>query len=151
MWTQLDPNGRRAKWISIFLEYDLEINPKNLVKGQVLSKMMAQSNCVVLGVNLLDDLSDNTAQSEEGQVHPYFYASLWCNDVLYVLQNLQAPLELNKTQATVVKLKVVKFCILNGYLYWKDPGEVLFNCLLENEAKEKMQEFHKGDCGGHLY
>ena len=25
------------------------------------------------------------------------------------------------------------------------------NGLLENEAKAKIQEFHKEDCGGHLY
>jgi hypothetical protein len=28
---------------------------------------------------------------------------------------------------------------------------MLLNFLLEEEAKEKMKEFHKGHCGGHLY
>ena len=63
-----------------------------------------------------------------------------------MLQNLQDPPELNKEQARDVNLKVVKFLILNDYLYWKDPGGVLLNCLLENEAKAKIQEFHKEDC-----
>ena len=27
----------------------------------------------------------------------------------------------------------------------------MLNCLLEEEAKKKIKEFHKGDCGGHLY
>ena len=36
-------------------------------------------------------------------------------------------------------------------MYWKDPRGVLVNCLLEDEAKEKIDEFHKSDCGGHLY
>jgi hypothetical protein len=58
---------------------------------------------------------------------------------------------LTKTHAKFVKLKDAKYCILNGYLYWKDPIGVLLNRLLENEANEKIQEFHKGDCGGHLY
>ena len=48
-----------------------------------------------------------------------------------------------------MKLKATKFCILNQYLYWKDPGGVLLNFLLENEAQQNMKEFHKGDCGGH--
>ena len=47
------------------------------------------------------------------------------------------------------KLKSVKFCILNKFLYWKDPDGVLLNCLLENEATQTMKKFHKGDCGGH--
>ena len=50
-----------------------------------------------------------------------------------------------------VKLKAAKFCILNKFLYWKDPGGILLNCLLEGEAKHKIKEFHSGDYGGHLY
>lgn len=49
--TQAEPDGRRAKWISTLLEYYLEIRPTKLVKGQGLAKLMAQSNCEVLGVN----------------------------------------------------------------------------------------------------
>ena len=58
---------------------------------------------------------------------------------------------MNKEHAKDIKLKAVKFCILNDYLYWKDPRGVLLNCFLENEAKAKIQEFHKEDCWGYLY
>ena len=47
--TQFEPKGIRAKWITILLEYDLEIKPTKLIKGQGLEKMMAKSNCDVLG------------------------------------------------------------------------------------------------------
>ena len=40
--TQPNQKERRAKWISILLEYDLEIKPTKLVKGRGLAKMMAQ-------------------------------------------------------------------------------------------------------------
>ena len=39
--TQLDPKGRRAKWIVILLHYDLEIKHTKLIKGQGLAKLMA--------------------------------------------------------------------------------------------------------------
>ena len=39
--TKSDPHGRRAKWIAVLLEYDLEIKPTKLIKGQGLAKMMA--------------------------------------------------------------------------------------------------------------
>lgn len=39
--TQLEPDGKRGKWISLLLEYDMEINPTKLVKGQGLEKLMA--------------------------------------------------------------------------------------------------------------
>ena len=39
--TQVEPEGRRAKWITTLLEYDIEIRPTKLVKGQALMKLMA--------------------------------------------------------------------------------------------------------------
>ena len=68
-----------------------------------------------------------------------------------MIKNLQAPPELTSAQARSVKLKSSRYCILNDYLYWKDPGGILLNCLLETEVKEKINEFHKKHCGGHLY
>lgn len=89
--------------------------------------------------------------SDQVEVCPYFIASLWYKDNIHVLQHLQAPYGLSKTQARSLKLKAAKFCIIDRYLYWKDPRGVLLNCLLDGESKEKMHEFHKGDCDGHLY
>ena len=43
--TQPDQEGKIEKWIVVLLEYDIEINPTKLIKGQGLAKMMANSNC----------------------------------------------------------------------------------------------------------
>ena len=80
---------------------------------------------------------------------PDFSISPWYVDIVYVLQNLQPPAGLSKTRARSVKLKDANFCILNQYLYWKDPVGVLLNCLLENEVQQIAKYFHEGDCGGH--
>ena len=64
---------------------------------------------------------------------------------------MQAPPELTGTKARSVKLKSSRYVIINGFLYWKDPGGILLNCLLETEVREKINEFHKKDYGGHLY
>jgi hypothetical protein len=66
------------------------------------------------------------------------------------LQNLQDPLGLTKTKDRFLKLKALKFCILEGNFYWKDPGGILLNCLLKDESDKVLQEFHAGECGGHL-
>ena len=68
-----------------------------------------------------------------------FVASPWYSDIVDVLRNLQAPEGLSKLRARSIKLKAAKFCILNQYLYWKDPGGVLLNCLLENEAQHTVK------------
>ena len=43
--TQLDPEGKRAKWVTVLLEYDIEVKPTKLIKGQWLAKMMIDSHC----------------------------------------------------------------------------------------------------------
>jgi hypothetical protein len=43
--TQPNSDGKRSKWIDKILEYDMEIKPTKLVKGQGLAKMIAGSNC----------------------------------------------------------------------------------------------------------
>ena len=45
-----DIDGRRSRWITKILEFDLEIKPTKLIKGQGLAKLLAQSNCKSLGV-----------------------------------------------------------------------------------------------------
>ena len=95
-------------------------------------------------------ISGDFSQGEMIEVHPSFLDSYWYR-VSSMFKKNQAPPRSSTTQARFIKLKDAKFCILNGYLDWKDKGGILLNCPWEKEAKEKMQEFHKGDCGGHLY
>jgi hypothetical protein len=57
--TQPDLEGRRGKWIATMLEYDLEIKPMKLIKGQGLEKLMVQSDCDAMGINFITDLSKN--------------------------------------------------------------------------------------------
>ena len=78
-----------------------------------------------------------------------FSISPWYADIVYVLKNLQPPVGLSKTRARYVKLKAAKLCILNQYIYWKDPGGMILNYLLENEDQQITKDFHEGDCGGH--
>ena len=40
-----DRKGKRGRWIAKIMEYDVEIRPTKLVKGQGLAKLLAESNC----------------------------------------------------------------------------------------------------------
>jgi hypothetical protein len=51
--TQDNPDGRRGKWIVVILEYDIEIKPSKLIKGQGLAKLMDKSNFHALDINFL--------------------------------------------------------------------------------------------------
>jgi len=80
-----------------------------------------------------------------------FIDSPWYANIIYVLENLQDTLGVSRTKEIFLKLKEVKFCILDNSLYWKDPGGILLSCLLENDVKWAIQEFQKGDFGGNHY
>ena len=133
--TQPDPEGRRAKWIATLLEYNIEIRPTRLIKGQGLEKMLTDSNCEALQLNFLSSQSNQLDTGVEVVID--FATYPWYSDIVHVLQNLQAPARLSKTRARYVKLKDAKLCILNQYLYWKDPSGVLLNFLLEMKPKKR--------------
>jgi hypothetical protein len=54
---QLDIDGRRSKWITKILEFDLEIKTTKIVKGQGLSKLLVESNYKSLGVKFINTFS----------------------------------------------------------------------------------------------
>ena len=81
--TQPDPEGRRAKWIATLLEYDIEIKPTKLIKGQGLAKMMANSNCEALQINFISHQANQLDTEVEVMVD--FVASSWYSDIIYVL------------------------------------------------------------------
>ena len=84
--TQPDADGRRGRWIVALLEYDLEIKPTKLVKGQGLSQLMTQENLDVLGINFLSSLSrEMDDPTLDLQVLPNFSSSPWYKDIIYVL------------------------------------------------------------------
>ena len=51
--TKPDFEGKRGYWIEKIMEYDIEINPTKLVKGQGLAKLLTYSNCQELGLNVV--------------------------------------------------------------------------------------------------
>ena len=52
--TQPDPEGKRAKWIVVLLEHDLEIKHTKLIMGQGLAKLMAETGVEDMNINFLD-------------------------------------------------------------------------------------------------
>ena len=53
--TQDGVDGKRGKWIATIFEYDIEIKPTKLIKGEGLAKLMAETNCQALNINELDN------------------------------------------------------------------------------------------------
>ena len=111
-----DPDGKRGKWFTVILEYDLEIKPTKLIKGQGLAQLMVESNLQALDINMVDAL-DEQQRLPDPTVEEKFQSSPWYSDILYVLTHLNPPPELSKTKARFLKLKSRRYCIMNEFLY----------------------------------
>ena len=116
------------------VEYELEIKPTKLIKGQGLAKLMVESNLHALDINLITAMSEEEEDSSQIQVSEIFLQSSWYSDIVYMLQHLSPPPWMAKNKVKTLKLKAARLCILNNALYWKDPGGILLNFLIEDEA-----------------
>jgi hypothetical protein len=96
---QLDIDEKISKWIAKILEFDLEMKPTKLVKGQGLARLLVESNCKALRVNFMNanfvnqrtDIPNNSLQ-----INSKLIECSWYKDLIYFFQNLQAPLDLRR-------------------------------------------------------
>jgi hypothetical protein len=134
---QPDVDGKKGRWIAKILEFDLEIKPTKLVKGQGLAKLLVESNCEALGVSFINTRL-RSQQDELPSPCPQDGLLLaeyaWYRDILYFLKELKPPDGMGKRKAMALKLKVVRYCLIDQSLYWKDPLGVFLRCMDPQEA-----------------
>jgi hypothetical protein len=99
---QPDIDGKRSKWIARLIEFDVEIKPAKLIKGQGLVKLLAEENCKFLDINLMSIEAENVPSTEnnEGkgmQVSAHLADCKWYSHIIQFLQNLSVPSDLTKT------------------------------------------------------
>jgi len=111
---------------------------------------MAESNYQALDINFISALDDQEEMATP-QISEPFTDSPWYADITFVLLNLQAPPGLTRTKARFLKMKSLRYCVIDNALFWKDSIGILLTCLLKDELDKILQEFHARDCGGHLY
>jgi hypothetical protein len=147
-------DGKRGKWIAKILEFDLEIKPTKLIKGQGLAKLLAESKCKALGISYINTRSkiqQNESSNKNSQGALSLIACPRYKDILYFLQELRPPDGMKKSQVRDLKLKAVRYCLIDQALYWKDPLGLLLRCLDPQEAQHIMFDFHSDLCRGHYF
>ena len=109
---------------------------------------MAKENCDLLGMhftcitsaNLQTETATEAAtktvqeQNDSQQVADNLSSCEWYSGIIHFLQNLEVPPGLTLNQARALKLKSVKFCVIDKLLYWKDLSGVLLRCLDKEES-----------------
>lgn len=102
--------------IATILEYDIEIKPTKLIKCQGLAKIMAKSNFQALDINFIAALDDQEEMKTPQISEPFIDSPLYVG-LIFVLLNLQDPPGLSITKGRFLKIKVMKYCILDNALF----------------------------------
>jgi hypothetical protein len=120
---QPDSDGKRGRWLAKIQEFDLEVKPTKLIKGQGLAKLLAESNLRALDINCLQGEDEDThLQETDDQTHPSkveekFMSSGWYKDIAFSLLNLKCLDGLTPAKCRTLKLHAVKYCISENQLY----------------------------------
>jgi hypothetical protein len=99
--------------VSKIQEYDLDIKPTKLIKGQGFSQMMAEGNEVSLGMKEGSSPLIST-MLEELEHHD------WYSDIIYYLKNLTSLNRLTYHKRSALRLKASKLCFINQCLGWRN-------------------------------
>jgi hypothetical protein len=105
-----------------------------------LEKLLTKSNFRALGINHLEshgyipDIKELDDQTPTVQIKDKISSSDWYRDIVSYLLTLQWPNDMTPSKARTLKLHIVKYCIIEGQLYWKDPLGFLLCFLAEYET-----------------
>ena len=114
---QPDSDGRRGKWLAKIQEFDLEVKPTKIVKGQGLERMLVESNFRSLGINKFEyhdyfyDIEEIDDQTPITQIDDNFSSSSWYSDIVSYLLTLQCPNNMTPSKEITLKLQAIKYCI----------------------------------------
>ena len=114
-----------------------------------MAKLLSESNYEALEISLIHEQAESSHNGFKGTMP--LAACPWYKDLLFFLQELRPPDGMEKNKARALKLKTLKYCIINQVLYWKDPQGILLMCLDPQQAQKVMIDFHSGLCGGHHF
>jgi hypothetical protein len=153
----VQPNSdkRRGQWLAKIKEFDIEVKPTKLVKGQGLTKLLAKSNFKALEINHLQayrklpNIEEFDDQTPTTKIQEKISSSASYNNIFSYLLTLQFPSDMPPSNVRTLKFHTVKYCIVDNQLYWKYPLGFLLRCLIESETENVINDFHEGVCGRH--
>lgn len=126
--------NNRETWIYRIQEFDLEIFPTKLVRGQGLCKPMSE----------LDPNSD---------MPTVLFVSLrdsWFSDVAFYLSYGDCPPYLTPKERRNLRLKSTKSVIVDDILYKKGLDGAFLRCVDKEQQEKLLKRFHNEACGGHF-
>jgi hypothetical protein len=133
--------------MGVVKEFDLDIKPSKLVKGQGLCKLAAKTQ---------DRINEDLGW-ENG-------LGLWCSEALYIplgqeswygklfylLHHGTCVENLNPKERRALRLKSTQYRLINAVLFHVNYDGVLLRCIKHEDEKKVMREIHHGPASGHF-
>eukprot|EP00253_Pinus_taeda_P004694 PITA_04694 len=139
---QIFQRCKRANWVTALQEYDLEIRPAKIVRGQGFYRILA-------GASNIPESSDNGPTEEINQISVTDSESQYA-DLVFYLKDGYAPPHLSYKRKRAIRLKEKSFTLIDDVLFKKNYDSILLRCLEKTEAQKVLQELHDGPAGGHF-
>lgn len=128
--------GRWANWLAKLQEYDIEVRPLKVVKGQGLCKLIVGIDDVNLSPQAI-----NVAQD---------YQNDWYKDLVAYLKSGKFPISMSSKEKIYLKMKENSYVLVSGVLFRRNYDGVLLRCFLVEKIHKILKEMHEGVCGGHF-
>eukprot|EP00253_Pinus_taeda_P025277 PITA_25277 len=139
---QRELGEKRANWVTTLQEYDLEIKPAKIVRGQGFCRLLA-------GASNIPESSDRDQFEAINHISIIDSESQYA-DLIFYLKNGYAPPNLSYKSKRAIRLKATNFTIIDDVLFRQNYDLVLLRCLEKSEAQKVLQELHDGPAGGHF-
>jgi hypothetical protein len=112
-------------------EFDLEITPAQIVRGQGLCKLVVDSETEQQELN---DMSHLEQHDQSMICCTQNLMSPWYDDIRHYLQHGSAPCHLDPAKRRALSLKPPSFHLVNGILFRHNFDGILMRCLDKDEA-----------------
>ena len=137
---QREIGEERANSVTTLEEYDLDIKPTKIVKGQGFCRLL-------VGPSNIQEHEDSNSIEEINEISIINPESQYA-DLLFYLKNGYAPSNLNHTKKRSLRLKAKQYQIVNNVLFRMNYDSVLLGCLEKYEAEKVLQELHDRPASG---
>jgi hypothetical protein len=127
---------RRGNWMEVVQEFDLDIKPAKLVKGQGLCK---------LAVEAQDQVNEDPGWENELELWcgEASYVSLgkesWYEKLTYLLHHGTCLENLNPRERRALRLKSAQYRLINSMLFRVNYDGVLLRCLERDDARQSYE------------
>lgn len=123
---QKELGEKRANWVTTLQEYNLEIKPTKIVRGQCFCRLITRINDTSV-----DEPTCNIDQVIE--VPPIDIESQYA-DLIFYLKNGNAPSELDFKRKRALRLKFNQYQLINGVFLIKNYDSIFLICLEKVET-----------------